>query len=199
MLKLIKIAIPRIFGRESACIIGLSGLLILRTVLSIYISEINGSIVKSIVEVDLYKFLENMVILGVYSLPSAIVNSSMDYMNKILGLYFRQNMTKYFHQRYLTGMCFYQITNLDNRISNPDQIFTNDIEKWAYALANLYSNLSKPILDLILFSRKLSETLGFEGPLVLLAWYLATGLIMRFLSPPFGTLTAIEQSMFLLI
>lgn len=157
-------------------------------------SEINGSIVKSIVEINLYKFLENMTILFAYSVPSAIINSSMDYLNKILGLYFRQNITKYFHQKYLSGMCFYQITNLDNRISNPDQIFTNDIEKWSYALANLYSNLSKPILDLVLFTRKLSETLGYEGPLVLISWYVITGLFMKILSPPFGTMIAMEQS-----
>ena len=118
----------------------------------------------------------------------------MEYLNKILGLFFRQNLTKYFHQKYLSGMCYYQITNIDNRIQNPDQIFTNDIEKWSYALSNLYSNFSKPVLDLILFTKKLSETLGYEGPILMIAWYVITGMIMRFIAPPFGTLTAIEQS-----
>ena len=91
-------------------------------------------------------------------------------------------------------MCFYQITNLDNRINNPDQIFTNDIEKWAYSLSNLYQNFSKPILDIILFTRKLSETLGYEGPILMISWYLLSGFVMRFIAPPFGKLTAIEQS-----
>jgi len=96
-------------------------------------------------------------------------------------------------------MCFYQITNLDNRISNPDQIFTNDIEKWAYSLSNLYQNFSKPVLDIILFTRKLSETLGYEGPLLMIAWYVLSGFVMRFIAPPFGKLTAIEQSKFIII
>lgn len=132
--------------------------------------------------------------MGLFSFPSAVVNSSLDYLNKILGLYLRENLTKNFHETYLKGMCFYQITNLDNRINNPDQIFTNDIEKWAYSLANLYSNFSKPILDIILFTRKLSETLGYRGPLLMIAWYFLSGLVMRFIAPPFGKLTAIEQS-----
>ncbi len=134
--------------------------------------------------------------MGLYSVPSAVVNSSMEYLSKILGLYFRQNLTKYFHEKYLSGMVYYQITNIDNRIQNPDQIFTNDIEKWAYALSSLYSNFSKPVLDLILFTRKLSETIGYEGPLLMVAWYVITGMLMRFIAPPFGTLTAIEQSIF---
>ena len=132
--------------------------------------------------------------MGVYSFPSAVVNSSLEYFNKILGLYFRENITKHFHETYLNGMCFYQITNLDNRLSNPDQIFTNDIEKWAYSLSNLYQNFSKPILDIILFTRKLSETLGYEGPILMISWYVLSGIVMRFIAPPFGKLTAIEQS-----
>ena len=132
--------------------------------------------------------------MGIYSLPSAIVNSSLEYFNRILGLYFRENVTKNFHETYLNGMCFYQITNLDNRISNPDQIFTNDIEKWAYSLSNLYQNFSKPVLDIILFTRRLSETLGYEGPMLMIAWYVLSGFVMRYIAPPFGKLTAIEQS-----
>lgn len=195
MIKLVKIAIPKAFGRETLGISLLSGLLVLRTVLSIYISDVNGSIVKAIVNRNFLKFIKQIIILGLYSLPSAIVNSGMDYFNKLLGLFFRENLSKYFHQKYLTGMCYYQITNLDNRIQNPDQLFTNDIEKWAYSLSSLYSNFSKPVLDLILFSRKLSETLGYEGPLLMIAWYFLSGVLIKFIAPPFGKLTAIEQTL----
>ena len=123
-----------------------------------------------------------------------MINSSIDHLNKIIGLYFRQNLTRYYHEKYLSGMTFYQITNLDNRIANPDQIFTNDIEKWSIALSNLFLNFSKPCLDLVLFSRKLSESIGIHGPILMIGWYLVTGLVMRYITPPFGTLTAIEQS-----
>lgn len=193
--KLLKVAVPRLIGRESIAIVLLSSLLVLRTVLSIYVSDVNGSIVKAIVNRSLPSFIKQIVILGMYSLPSAVVNSSLDYFNKLLGLFFRENLSKYFHQKYLTNMCFYQITNLDNRITNPDQIFTNDIEKWAYSLASLYSNFSKPVLDLILFSRKLSETLGYEGPLLMIGWYVLSGFLIKFVAPPFGKLTAIEQTL----
>ena len=57
----------------------------------------------------------------------------------------------------------------------------------------IYSNFSKPVLDIILFSRKLSELVGWRGPTVVILWYLISGIILRFVSPPFGKLTAIEQ------
>ena len=135
-----------------------------------------------------------LILLGVYSLPSAVVNAGMEYFNKKIGLYFRENLTKHFQKQYLNGMSFYQITNLDTRIINPDQIFANDVEKWAYSLSNLYSNFSKPILDLLLFIRKLSETMGYAGPSVMIGWYIFSAFILKIIAPPFGKFIAIQQS-----
>ena len=57
----------------------------------------------------------------------------------------------------------------------------------------IYSNFSKPMLDIILFSRKLSELVGWQGPVVVVLWYFLSGIVIKFVSPPFGKLTAIEQ------
>jgi ATP-binding cassette subfamily D (ALD) protein 3 len=69
------------------------------------------------------------------------------------------------------------------------------VDKWAQSLASLYMNISKPILDLILFSRKLAQLVGWEGPIWCFLWYLISGIVIKFVSPPFGKLTAIEQKM----
>lgn len=60
LVKLLKIAIPKLFGRETLSIVALSVLLVLRTVLSIYVSDINGSIVKAIVGVNFLKFIKQV-------------------------------------------------------------------------------------------------------------------------------------------
>ena len=200
--KLLKIAIPNLLGRETISLAVLSSLLVFRTILSIHISDVNGSIVKSIVKIDFYDFVYRIFVLGLYSFPSSVVNSALDHLNKKIGLYMRENVTKYFHEKYLNKMCFYQvkfklifqINNLDSRIVNPDQIFTNDVEKWASSLANLYSNFTKPLLDIVLFSKKLAETLGVQGPMWVIFWYFTTVMFLRYISPPFGKLIAIEQS-----
>jgi ATP-binding cassette subfamily D (ALD) protein 3 len=89
-------------------------------------------------------------------------------------------------------MFYYKICNLDSRISNPDQRLTQDADKWASSLAGLYLNVSKPILDMTLFSRKLAELVGWEGPAMVFAWYFVSGLFIKMVSPSFGKLTAIE-------
>jgi ATP-binding cassette subfamily D (ALD) protein 3 len=57
----------------------------------------------------------------------------------------------------------------------------------------LYLNICKPILDIILFSKKLAEVVGWEGPGMIFGWYFISGCIIRLISPAFGKLTAIEQ------
>jgi len=194
IISLLKLSFPKLFGKEMLTLLSLSTLMVIRSILSIKVSDVNGSIVRAIVNRNINKFLKHIMALGLYSLPSAAVNSGLDYFSKKLGLYFRENVTNHFQKFYLNGMCFYQITNLDSRIKNPDQIFTADIEKWGYSLASLYSNFSKPILDVVLFIRKLSETLGYTGPMLILVTYFFFALILRYVAPPFGKMIAVEQS-----
>eukprot|EP00330_Aristerostoma_sp_ATCC50986_P012335 CAMPEP_0114590036 /NCGR_PEP_ID=MMETSP0125-20121206/12353_1 /TAXON_ID=485358 ORGANISM="Aristerostoma sp., Strain ATCC 50986" /NCGR_SAMPLE_ID=MMETSP0125 /ASSEMBLY_ACC=CAM_ASM_000245 /LENGTH=500 /DNA_ID=CAMNT_0001787259 /DNA_START=543 /DNA_END=2045 /DNA_ORIENTATION=+ len=92
-------------------------------------------------------------------------------------------------------MIYYKLTNIDARVPNPDQRMTQDIEKWANSLSNLYSNFTKPVLDIVLFSRKLAEILGWKGPLLQIAWYFVSGVFMRFISPAFGKMTAVQQQL----
>jgi len=56
--------------------------------------------------------------------------------------------------------------------------------------STLYINLVKPLMDMFLFSRKLAELVGWEGPALTFAWYGISGLVIRMISPPFGRLTA---------
>ena len=78
-----------------------------------------------------------------------------------MALQFRMKLTTHFHEGYLQNMHYYKICNLDNRIANPDQRLTNDTEKWATSLSSMFLNTFKPVLDIILFSRKLAELVGW--------------------------------------
>lgn len=127
------------------------------------------------------------------AVPASFVNSFLDFLNKKLALRFRRRLTDHFHGIYLKDMIFYQLGNLDSRISNPDQRLTSDIEKWANSLSTIYANFTKPTLDIILFSQKLAEIMGWSGPIIVIAWYIFSGLLLKFISPPFGKLIAGEQ------
>lgn len=195
VMRLIKIVIPTWKSREVVNLVGLSIVLVARTFLSIYQASINGATVKAIVNLDFQKFISSVIFLGLFSIPASAVNSGLDYFNKNLTLLFRRRLTDHFNSKYLDKMIYYQICNLDNRIKNPDQRLTQDIEKWATSLSNLYSNFSKPLLDIILFSKKLSELVGWEGPAMMIAWYFLSGLFIRFITPTFGKLVAVQQNL----
>jgi ATP-binding cassette, subfamily D (ALD), peroxisomal long-chain fatty acid import protein len=99
--------------------------------------------------------------------------------------------------------------NLDDRVKNPDQMITHDIQKFSNNLAAIYANLAKPVLDVILYNYQLSQNVGAEG-LVLLTIFvqLSAALrkcitllsepltfmqnVVRKLTPPFGAYTSMS-------
>lgn len=129
-----------------------------------------------------------------YCIPGATLNSSLEYLTRKIGLFFRENLTNYYHSNYLKNMVFYQISNLDSRIPDPDNIIVSEIEKWSNTLASLYSNTTKPTLDLILFTYKLSSNIGYTGPILVIIWYLLTGYVIRKLTPQFAEMIYTQQS-----
>jgi ABC-type uncharacterized transport system fused permease/ATPase subunit len=140
---LLKIVIPSFKSPEFLDLIYLSVSLYLRTLLSIYLAEVKGKLVKGIIQQDFYMFQKGILQLGICSVPGAFINSSLTFLNRRLSLNFRKRMTKFFMDRYLDDLVYYKITNLDCRIINPDQNLTSDIEKWCNSLSTLYSNISK--------------------------------------------------------
>lgn len=103
-----------------------------------------------------------------------------------LSLAIRERLTKHAHEQYFQGITFYRVANLDNRINNADQLLTQDIDKFSETLSHLYSDTLKPIVDIILFARKLSQAIGAEGPSIIISYFLSTAVILRTFSPPFG-------------
>ena len=95
--KLLKIAIPSWKTKEVLYIIVLSCLLVVRTYLSIWLADVNGQIVKSIVRLNFQMFMRRVFALMLFAIPSSTVNSGMDYFTKLLATAFRERLTGYFH------------------------------------------------------------------------------------------------------
>ena len=89
-------------------------------------------------------------------------------------------------------MTFYSLSALDDRIKNADQLITVDVSNFSNSLAELYSNLAKPVLDMIVYNYSLSRSVGGEGLFMMSLLVQISANVMRVLTPPFGKYVAEE-------
>ncbi|XP_035853922.1 ATP-binding cassette sub-family D member 3a isoform X3 [Sander lucioperca] len=123
----------------------------------------------------------------------ALVNNFLKLGLYELKLRFRERLTKHLYDQYLEGFTYYKMGNLDNRIANADQLLTQDVEKFCNSVVDLYSNLSKPLLDIGLYIFKLTSAIGAQGPAIMMTYLLVSGLFLTRLRRPIGKMTVTEQ------
>ena len=192
LLRLLKIVIPGIRSKEFRLLISHSVFLVLRTLLSLYVAELDGKVVSALVKGKGKDFLLGLVWWMLVAVPATFTNSMLQYHQCKLALQYRTRLTSHVHQKYLSNMTFYTLSALDDRIKNADQLITVDISRFSNSLAELYSNLAKPILDMAIYNYSLSKSVGGEGLFMMSLLVQISANVMRALTPPFGKYVADE-------
>ncbi|XP_046846152.1 ATP-binding cassette sub-family D member 3-like [Xenia sp. Carnegie-2017] len=193
LFQLIKIVIPGWLTPETGLLALVAASLVTRTYCDLWMIQNTTSIERSVIGRDIDGFRKN-ILAFVYRMPLlSIVNNILKYGLNELELCLRTRMTKHLLSKYLSNFVYYKISNLDTRISNPDQLLTQDVEKFCSGLVELYSNLSKPILDIILYVYRLSGAIGVQGPLAMLGYLILSGVVLTRLRRPAGKMTVEEQ------
>ncbi|XP_049912440.1 ATP-binding cassette sub-family D member 3a isoform X2 [Epinephelus moara] len=191
--RILRIMVPRLFCMETGCLILIAAMLVARTYCDVWMIQ-NGTMIESgIISRDSSLFKKHFfsyisVIPGI-----ALVNNFLKLGLNELKLRFRERLTKNLYDQYLQGFTYYKMGNLDNRIANADQLLTQDVEKFCNSVVDLYSNLSKPLLDIGLYIFKLANAIGAQGPAVMMTYLLISGLFLTRLRRPIGKMTVTEQ------
>ncbi|CAO3696731.1 unnamed protein product [Rhizopus microsporus] len=193
--KLLQIVMPGLRSKEFWLLILHSGFLVFRTVLSVYIASLDGRIVSALVRGQVKEFILGIIWWMTVAIPATYTNSMLTYMQSKLSIQFRTRLTTFIHEKYLSDMTFYAVGNLDDRIKNADQCITVDTMKFSNSLAELYSNLAKPILDVCIYNYQLSRNVGFEGVFIGSLITQLSSIIMRKYTPSFGKMVAEEQKL----
>ena len=192
---LLRIAVPSWRCKEAGLLAGLSCFLVFRTVLSVYVATLDGRIVSALVRAQPRAFLSGIARWMLVAVPATYTNSMLGFLQARLALALRSRLTDHLHARYLASLTFYKVSNLDDRIRNPDQLLTEDVAKLATALAGVYANLAKPALDILIYNYQLAQSVGMEGLTVLTVLVQASANLLRVFTPPFGQLIATEQAL----
>ncbi|XP_028290082.1 ATP-binding cassette sub-family D member 3-like isoform X2 [Gouania willdenowi] len=193
ILRILRIMVPRFFCLETGYLLLIATMLVARTYCDVWMIQ-NGTMIESGIisrDITLFKthfFSYISVIPGI-----ALVNNFLKLGLNELKLRFRERLTKNLYDQYLQGYTYYKMGNLDNRIANADQLLTQDVEKFCNSVVDLYSNLSKPLLDIGLYIFKLTSAIGAQGPAIMMAYLLISGLFLTRLRRPIGRMTVTEQ------
>ncbi|XP_049332707.1 ATP-binding cassette sub-family D member 3 [Astyanax mexicanus] len=193
MHQILKVLVPQMFCKESGYLLLIALMLVSRTYCDVWMIH-NGTMIESAIigrstkafELYLFRFIAAMPFIS-------LVNNVLKLGLNQLKLCFRVRLTTHLYNHYLRGFTYYKISNLDNRIGNPDQLLTQDVEKFCNSVVELYSNISKPLLDILIYICKLTSAIGPLGPVSMLGYLLLSGLVLTRLRRPIGKMTVTEQ------
>ncbi|XP_069497312.1 ATP-binding cassette sub-family D member 3 isoform X2 [Ambystoma mexicanum] len=191
--RILKILVPKTFCKETGYLTLIAVMLIARTYCDVWMIQ-NGTMIESAIigrsRKDFTRYLFNFIA----AMPViSLVNNFLKFGLNELKLCFRERLTKYLYDEYLQSYTYYKMGNLDNRIANADQLLTQDVERFCNSVVDVYSNLSKPFLDIVLYIFKLTSAIGAQGPASMMAYLVVSGLFLTHLRRPIGKMTITEQ------
>ncbi|TNN50101.1 ATP-binding cassette sub-family D member 3 [Liparis tanakae] len=184
ILQIVRIMVPQFFCKETGYLLLIAAMLVTRTYCDVWMIQ-NGTMIESAIigrstkdfKATLFSFIKFMPLI-------ALVNNFLKLGLFELKLRFRERLTKNLYDQYLQGFTYYKMGNLDNRIANADQLLTQDVEKFCNSV---------PLLDIALYTFKLTSAIGAQGPGAMMSYLVVSGLILTRLRRPIGKMTVMEQ------
>ncbi|KAF5295349.1 hypothetical protein FQR65_LT01539 [Abscondita terminalis] len=193
--RLLKIVIPGWTSCEAGLMFLVASSLVCRSLCDLWMINHSTKIESSIIAMDknlfkkrLLQFLAAMPIIS-------IVNNVLKYSIGDLKIRLRTNMTRTLYDEYLKKFTYYRMANLDSRITNADQLLTTDIDKFCESVADLYCNVAKPCLDIGIYVYRLTKSVGYGTPAIMLGYLVVSGFLLTYLRRPTGRFTVTEQKL----
>lgn len=193
--RLLKILVPRVNSGEFAYTALVGATLVVRTLCDVWMIGNGTKIERAIITRDAAAFRHYVLRYASLMLPISVVNQLLKYGLQEMTLRFRARLTEHLYDKYMQGNTFYRISTIERALGNVDQLLTNDVLKFCESVTELYSNLAKPVLDIVVYSIKLAGSHGAGAPSLMLVYLLLSGAFLTAMRRPLGKLTVEEQKL----
>ncbi|KNC53644.1 ATP-binding cassette sub-family D member 1 [Thecamonas trahens ATCC 50062] len=199
---LAKVAVPSVGSKQALLLMAHTAALGARTLLSIRVAQQDAALVRNIVSGRKRQFFLELAKWLALAVPATGCNALIKYLEDSVALAFRSRLVAHFYSAYTADETYYRVDNMDTRLDSADQCLTDDIASFCSNLASLWSQISKPLLDLLILSLTLiaharSRGLkpGFIPAILGFGAMFSTGRILRWASPPFGAMVAKQAAL----
>lgn len=156
--------------------------LILRTLLDLWNIRISTQTESAIITANRQQLSQTLIAFSLTMPTMAFVNNIIKYFTDKLSLRIRYNLSKQLYEKYMHELTFYRLSTaqqIAQEFQNVDQLLTADVDKFASSIVEVYNNLSKPILDIILLVHRMSSSYtGLQTPAIMIGWLAIVGSIL---------------------
>jgi ATP-binding cassette subfamily D (ALD) protein 3 len=191
---LVKIACPRFKSREFGTASALALTVVAQSLLGNYLNELAGELMKHLVMQNVNGFNKLLLWFTTVNLFISFIAPFITYLMDNLSLDFRKNITEHIHSKYYQNIMYYKLKSLDKRISNPDQIVTQDVEVLCDKISSLFVDFLSPLSEVIINSVRMTEIIGIGGPISIFLYLLTSFLILSIVTPNFTKMSAEVQA-----
>jgi ATP-binding cassette subfamily D (ALD) long-chain fatty acid import protein len=107
--RILAIVIPSIRSKEASLLVLHSAFLLFRTLLSLYVADLDGRIVAALVRRQGRTFLLRILAWMAVAVPATYTNSMLTYLQSKLAIAYRTRLTEHVHKQYLEDTTFYAL------------------------------------------------------------------------------------------
>lgn len=164
-----------------------------RSYISLRVAYLDGEIISAMIRRNKNEFLRLVAFWLLLGIPASVTNAMLKYVQRLLALRWRSNLFNALLRRYLPSDGHAVYYSLEDPLV--DEIMTSDVSKITELLTSIFANLSKPTVDIIIYTYSLMKTI--RGDIVLMMGVVVelSSALLRYSSPSFGKYVAQEAEL----
>ncbi|RWS27920.1 ATP-binding cassette sub-family D member 3-like protein [Leptotrombidium deliense] len=182
--------------KEYTFAFGVALALVVKTINDLWLINNGTQIEAAIITADMEKLKSNLGSFFLAMPTLSLINNFLKYCLDQLRLSLRYKLSVILYNRYVDGLTFYRLNMFDPNCQNIDQLLTSDVERFCHTIVDVYSNVSKPLLDIIILVHRLSYSYtGSSTPMSIIGYLIFAGSLLTSLRKPLTSLTVKETQL----